>query len=443
MQLDDRKVTFFGLFIWTLAALFFLYEFFLRTFIGTIADELIHSFHVTPVQLSIIGSAYYLTYSLMQIPVGLMTDRFGVRRLLMFATLTCVAGVFAFSFSHSFYMAVISRFLMGFGSSFGFICLLVLALNWFPQDNFGFFSGLSQFLGAIGPLIAGAPLVWVLQDAHDNWRLVLSGIGFFGVALAVFIAIFVRNHPKRLAYRTVFLERTDSLWQRLLRLLKNGQTWAIVFYSGFVYVSLVLLGAVWGTEYLEAKGFPQSTAAFIASLVWLGLAVGCPVFGFISDRIRRRKPIMVLCGGFGIFVSLAIIYWPAHHAFVFESLFFCLGVAGAGQSLAFATIAEHSERSLHATAMSLNNSMLMFFSTILVPAIGVIIEYSVHLSSGLTKTVYHPHDFVLGFLSMPLFYVVATLISMLGIKETYCRQQHELFKLSRDDVVARGFERLG
>jgi len=428
--MDNRKITLYGLFVWTLAALFFLYEFFLRTFIGTIADELIHALHTTPEQLSIIGSSYFLTYGLMQMPVGLLADRFGVRRLLIFATIICVFGVFVFYGSHTFYMAVVSRFLMGFGSSFGFICLLVLALNWFPQNNFGFFSGLAQFLGSIGPLIAGAPLVWVLHHTHDNWRFVLLEIGAFGIILSILIAMFVRNKPKKTDYRAIFLTRSESLWQRLLRLFKSPQTWWIMLYSGTVYIALVLLGAVWGTEYLEARGFSQSRAAFIASLIWLGLAIGCPLFGFISDRIRRRKPIMVLCAVLGIFVSLAIIFWPSQNGVVFEILFFGLGIAGSGQSLGFAVIAEHSERSLHATAMGLNNSMLSFFSTFLVPLIGLVIEYSVPLQIRLGGGKYQPHDFILGFLAMPVCYVLATFFGSYGVKETYCRQQHELFKLS-------------
>ena len=82
MQKENRKIIKLGLFIWLLAASFYLYEFFLRTFIGTIVPELTQSLHLNAEQLSIIGSAYYLTYGLMQIPVGMLIDRYGTRLLL-------------------------------------------------------------------------------------------------------------------------------------------------------------------------------------------------------------------------------------------------------------------------------------------------------------------------------------------------------------------------
>ncbi|WP_235206122.1 MFS transporter [Coxiella burnetii] len=161
--MNKSPISFLGLIIWLIAALFFLYEFFLRTFIGTVAHQIIPDLHLTPESFALIGSAYYIAYAIMQIPVGVLADKFGVKLIMIFAVLVCAVATWLFAQSTGFGFAFFSRFLMGFGSSFAFICLLVIAVTWFPRRYFGFFAGTSQFIGTMGPLLAGGPLVFFSQ----------------------------------------------------------------------------------------------------------------------------------------------------------------------------------------------------------------------------------------------------------------------------------------
>ena len=100
MQQTEQKIRLIGLFIWVIAALFFLYEFFLRTFVGSIAEQLISSLKLNIDQFTILGSAYYLAYGIMQIPVGVLVDKFGVKKIMVFATLTCALATFLFAHYH-------------------------------------------------------------------------------------------------------------------------------------------------------------------------------------------------------------------------------------------------------------------------------------------------------------------------------------------------------
>jgi MFS family permease len=215
MQQLDQKIKAIGIFIWLIAAIFFLYEFFLRTFVGSIAHQLIHDLHLNIEQFTLIGSAYYLAYGLMQIPVGILADKFGVKKVMIFSTLTCALSTFLFAHSHSFVEAVLGRFFMGFGSSFAFICLLVIVSNWFPKRFFGFFAGISQFIGTMGPALAGGPLVSWLVDTHTNWRLALSSIGAFGIVLAVLTLLFVKSKPRGGKDTFLFLSKNESILIRL------------------------------------------------------------------------------------------------------------------------------------------------------------------------------------------------------------------------------------
>jgi MFS family permease len=433
LKTENESIKIMGLFICLLAALFFLYEFFLRAFLNTLVPEISSSFKIDPEQLSLLAAAYYLTYGIMQIPVGILVDRFGVRLLLTLATIVAGMGVFLFAITNTFLTAVISRLLMGFGSSFGFICLLVLTLNWLPRRYTGFFFGVAQFLGTLGPMLAGAPFAILLYKLHDNWRIVLTFIGIVALMLALFIGLFVRDKPKHLEKRFIFLSRSESLLKRLTLLIKNSQVWLLVLYSPAVYVSVALLGALWGTTYLETRGISKELATFITSLLWLGLAFGCPILGFISDTIRRRKPILIINSLIGLSASLAIIYWPSNNPIFFIPLFFVLGIAGAGQSIGFATIAEHVEIKLHAAALGFNNSCITLTSAIVLPLIGLIIKISAkgHIVKGVL--IYQRHDFNLAFTLLPVFFLIGFIIAFFFIKETYCRQQKEPLKLQIKD----------
>lgn len=422
MKNPKSPITALGLFIWSLAALFFLYEFFLRTFIGTVAHQVIPDLNLNAETFSIIGSAYYAAYGIMQVPVGVLIDKFGVKVLMLFATLVCVVSTFLFAHANNFTTGLISRFLMGFGSSFAFLCLLVIAVTWFPKKYFAFFAGASQFIGTMGPLLAGGPLVALMASTHQDWRSTLTEIGFFGLALAALILIFVKNKPRNEKQDLIFLSHEEPFKQRLRRLAKNKQAWAIALYSACVYVSIALLGAIWGTTYLEVHGLTQGISASIISLCWLGYAIACPVLGAFSDIAKRRKPALILCSVVGLLSTAIITYIPLHHSHLaFALVFFCLGIAASGQNIGFATIAEHSDLSTRATSMGLNNGVITGFSAIIPP----LASYFILLSTGAAGENLQPENFTLAFSIMPLLNVISLIVSVFFIRETYCKPQKE------------------
>lgn len=420
-QQEQSPISFLGLIIWLLAALFFLYEFFLRTFVGTVAHEIIPDLKLNAETFALIGSAYYITYALMQIPVGILSDKFGVKKIMVFATLLCSVATFLFAYSVGFTSAFISRLLMGFGSSFAFICLLVISVTWFPRKYFGFFAGASQFIGTMGPLLAGGPLVVLLAKAHGNWRLALSYVASFGIVLAILILLIVRTKPRDEKQTVIYLEPSKPLSFRIKRLMKNPQAWYVALYSAGVYISLALLGAIWGTEYLQTRGLSQAAAADMISIGWFGYAVGCPLLGAFSDIAKRRKPILIFCASVGIFVTLVITYVPITFGWIYSFLFFMLGIAGSGQNIGFAAISEHVDFSTRATALGLNNGAITLYAALIPP----LASFFITLSAKTHSLPLQPHDFYLAFSLMPMFYILSLIISSFLIKETYCKPQKE------------------
>lgn len=418
---DENKISFLGFIIWFLASLFFLYEFFLRTFVGSVANQIMDDLTLSAEKFALVSSAYYFTYAAMQIPVGMLVDKFGVRKILVFGTVICAISAFLFSHSTTYSQAFISRLIMGFGSSFAFICLLVIASTWFPRRYFAFFTGTSQFMGTMGPLLAAGPMVKLLIATDLSWQQLLDIIGVMGLGLALLIFLFVKNKSRDGAQVTIYLRRERPFLYYLKRLAKNPQVWYIAIFSALIYTSVSLLGAVWGTAYLEAFGLTHYTAANIISIAWLGYAIGCLTFGAISDHTQRRRPVLVFCAVLSVILLFWMILFPIHSALFFSIVFFLLGLTSAGQSVAFAAIAENVDLATKATALGINNAAITLLGSIIPIITGYMITRA---RTGLHEELI-PQDFTNGFLIMPILYIGAVFFAIFLIKETYCKLQKE------------------
>ncbi|MFA8450324.1 MAG: MFS transporter [Bacteroidales bacterium] len=423
MILTKQKKYFFssiGVFIWLIAAFFFMYEFFLRTFVGSLAEQIIDDLKLNVESFPFLGTAYYLAYGLMQIPVGLLIDKYGVKFVMLISAIMCAVATIVFSFSTSFFTAMVGRFLMGIGSSSAFVSLLVIAITWFSRKNFGLFAGLSQFMGTLGPILAGGPLVEFVLSQNISWRLALVEIGIIGFALALFILFFVKNKPRSGENNLIHLHFKETLKEKFLRLFKFRQPWFIAIYSSCNYMPLALMGAVWGTRYLQIRGLPQMSAADVISIAWIGYAIGCPLIGFLSDYFKRRKFFLFVSSSIGFIVSVIFLYASIKVQWVYYLCFFLLGIAASGQNIGFATIAEHVKPKTRAAILGLNNAVITLFISIMPPIVGYLIAVS---GDGLKD--YKVNDFVFGLSVIPLFYLVSVIFAIFFIRETYCKAQKE------------------
>ena len=418
------KVSLIGTFIWSIAAMFYLYEFFLRNVLGTVAGQVIKELHLNPETFALLGTAYFVIYGVMQIPVGILCDKFGVKNNMLLALALCVISSLMLAFSNHFAVALISRMLMGLGSAFAFVCLLVIVINWFPREYFGFFTGISQLVGTLGPLLAAGPLMTFIISMHETWRAPLIDASFFGGLLFILALFFVKTKPRN-AKSIFFIERTEPVKLQIKRLIKSKQAWLIAVYSSLAFAPIGFLGAVWGTEYMELKGFSDSEAAYLISISWIGYAIGCPLLGLFTDLIKRRKPALIIASIAG-FVSMLGIILCTNTNFVFYSiLFLALGVAAAGQNIGFPTIIENVDQNIKSSAIGFNNASIMIVSAIL----PLLVSWFIYKQAGDSQLV--THDFIVGFMIIPLMYIVCLIISLFFIKETYCKPQKEAIILEK------------
>ena len=166
----------------------------------------------------------------------------------------------------------------------------------------------------------------------------------------------------------------------------------------------------------------MAEAASIISMQWAGYAVSSPLIGKLSDRVKRRKPFLYASALLGAIVSAIILGVPVNKIVLYP-LFILVGAAIAGQTLTFTIILENAPKKLHSSALGVNNAISMLFAALIAMIVGWIIQSSGGSFSepALTK----------GLMVVPVLLFLAFLVALFGIKETYCRQQHEVHALHK------------
>ena len=291
--------------MWGLAAAFYLYGFFQRVTPAALAHELSKELAQTATSLGWLSATYFYCYAIMQLPSGLLADRFGPRRLFISAAAAAAAGTLLFAFAESFTTAAVGRGIIGGAAAVGWIGMLKLAAHWFSPQKFASISGLSLAVGTLGAVLAGVPLR-LLSDEF-GWRLVVAGSAGFALLLMLGMIFIMRDDPIERGYRSwsPAPETSDALAKMTIReslaglpirdlvFLCIGQT--------AVTGSMVMMAGLWGVPFLTTVfDISARNATGFTSLMMVGFAIGSLIFGPWSDRSgKRKKPLLV-----GTFLSL-------------------------------------------------------------------------------------------------------------------------------------------
>ncbi|MBL4819044.1 MAG: MFS transporter [Deltaproteobacteria bacterium] len=413
----DNKFQAKGFLVWGICALFFLYEFFLRTVIGTYQHPVMQDLDITSFQFSVLSTTTFaLILGTAQIPLGFIVSNIGLKKSLATGSLICAIASIGFAYSYNYPMAVFYRMLMALGASFGFICLLVSVYDWMPHRYSAVFIGLSQFIGTLGPMISAGPLETMSESQSINWRFVfltLSGIGF---ALFVLVFLFVDNNQEK-SGRNIILQKPEKLINSLKRLFTNRQAIYIALVTGGLYFAIEYLSANEGRSFLLLKGVSLQSASYMITISWIGYAIGCPLLGALSDIFERRKALLSLSGVLGLLSIISILYLPGEITLFVA--FFMLGISAAGQSIGYANIAEQFNKQFTAIAFGFNNAVVAIIAAINAPTIGLLIDRSKQagaISLG---------DYRFVFSILVITILAALLISVFLLKETYCKSAAE------------------
>lgn len=361
-----------GWLVFITGALFYSYEFLLRILPSVMTAELMQVHGLTTAGFGYLIVIYYVIYVVMQLPVGLLIDKFGPKRLLVFASATCAIGSFLFASETSVVMAGIGRFLIGLGSAFGFIGVLRLASLWLPAKRFALATGLVTTLGMIGGVMGEVGLSYVVDGA--GWHTALLISAWVGVALvALFWFIPEWTHHSVSAVESSHHWRT--LLQQTLSLSRMPIMWVNGIVGCLLYVPLSAFGELWGVSYLQsAQALSRVEATLAASWLMWGWALGAPFAGWLADKTGNRRRVILVGSALAITTILIILHNQfAHHAMLY-ALLFLFGIFCSGQILIMVIVRDVCPPAYLATGLALTNTIIMAGGMVFQPLVGVLLQ---------------------------------------------------------------------
>ena len=398
-------------------------SFFQRFAPAGIAQDLAAAFQTSAASLGALAATYFYVYTVMQVPTGILVDTLGPRRILFFGGLVAGGGSLLFGMAESLNAALIGRTLVGLGVSVVFIAMLKIIAVWFEERRFATVVGMSMLVGNLGSVLAGAPLSWLAQAT--GWRGVFVGVGGVSLVLAVLCWLLVRDRPDASeGTHPHAVDRTVVL-TGLLSVLKNRATWPAAAVNFGIAGSFFAFAGLWATPYLtQVHGMTRAVASSHLSLYFAGFAIGCLFIGGLSDRLQRRKLVVLVAAhiyGLIWLVWLTGMLMPLTASY---ALFAVMGVATAAFTLTWACAKEVNPPQLSGMSTSVTNIGGFLGGALLQPAVGWIMDLSWNGTMADGVRVYAPEDFKLGFL---LLAAVAWFGAMSAwrIRETHCRNIHK------------------
>jgi MFS family permease len=388
------------------AALFFFFIFLQINAFNAINPYLLTAFQVNAAQLSRLSAYYFLGNVLFLFPAGMFLDRFSVHKLILFTFMLSILATFIFAQTNQFWVAAMCRLIIGLNGAFVLLSCIKLASRWFSPERLALITGLIVTMGMLGGMVAQTPLTLITD--YYGWRHALVISAGLGLICWVLILIIVRDYPpgkEELISKQKQQLGAMGFWLSLGKALLNPQNWYGGLYTSLINLPVFLLGALWGVPYLvQVHHLTRVNASFATSMLFIGMIIGSPILGWISDRITRRRRPMIIGAIVALAIILIIIY--GHLSLSgFIITFFLLGFIIGSQVIGYPLVVESNSPALTGTAAGLASTLIM--------------------AGGFTQALFGwlmglGGDYHLAMLIMPIAFVIALIVALLA-KETYCK----------------------
>jgi MFS family permease len=410
-------------FVWGLGALFYLIAFYQRVAPAVIADKLMVDFALDAAALGNLSAFYFYSYVAMQIPTGVIADRWGPRRLMTAGAAIAAGGTALFAFAPDPWWANAGRLLIGGSVAVAFVSMLKLASHWFVPRQFALASGLLLLVGLVGAVFAGRPLRALVEVF--GWRDVMAISAGITAVLAATIWWRVRDDPAEAGYASHYTGHDSGEHPPVLRGLIDvasyRNTWLLFFTQAGITGSVLTFAGLWGVPYVtQIYGLSAKDASLFTSAMLIAWALGGPAMGAASERLGRRKTLYVASCAVALCGWSALVFLPPLPLTLLVALLLVVGFVSGCMIIGFAFAKESVPARLTGTASGVVNTGTMLGAMILQPAVGWMLDRQWLGATANGVRVYDLAAYQSGFALM-VGWVALSLLLVSLTRETACK----------------------
>ncbi|MDP3371296.1 MAG: MFS transporter [Candidatus Paracaedibacteraceae bacterium] len=402
-------------FIWGVAALFYLYETFLRISPSVMTHDLMRDFGVNSTSLGVLSSFYYYAYVALQIPCGIIVDKLGIRKIITCSALLCVFGTYMFATSESLMLAKLGRFMIGAGSACAFISCLKVTVEWFSPMRFSFVAGLTNMMGTFGGICAGRPLAVFVNQL--GWRHASLWFAALGIVVAIIAWMFLKDHPDQ---RNKSADVKRPMMEGVKILAKNKQFWLVGIIGGLMYLPISAFAELWGVPFLmHAYHVNNEDASTASVMIFIGMAIGGPFAAYMLIHFKKIIRVMQfssITAGIAFIGVAYTAFFPFWFSFV---LLFLAGLFIGGQVLCFTLAKNNISECLSGTAIGFTNALVMMSGIVFQPFLGHILDvFWDGAVTGYSVPIYSTHAYQMSILTIPICLLISA-IMLRFVRETH------------------------
>ncbi len=347
-----------------------------RTAPGLITDQLMNEFNVTAATIGFIASIQFFAYAGLQVPIGILSDRFGPNFFLIIGTFLTAIGTLLYSLAPNETVLLLSRLIIGTGDSAIWVNLVLILSQWFKGHEFVKLLGMAGVSGSLGFLLATVPFsLWI---GLIGWRSSFLSMGILLFLCGIMLYIVLIHHPKQMAKNNHVpvssLKKIKAEPEKTIVILKrifsNRQAWAAFFcHFGAVGTYVGFIGS-WAVPYgTSVFNMSLSAASQFIMIGLFGAIIGAPIATMVSSRLHSiKKPYVMIQSMIFLSWTTFLIFSGKPPLFMLVVLFFIIGFGNGASALTFAVVRESFESKEVGVATGFAN-MGGFLSAVLLPSI--------------------------------------------------------------------------